>query len=416
MILATHARKTAMRQLRLHWPLLVGIGMAITSTSAFVHVAPQTFSSTSKASWRSIAVLSASDENQDSAVVLSPFESLRTKVRSTQKSLQSAADEGFGTKAKNAANTCAVGDIIVPLCSNLAQRQILANRGIYPGVEYKVIELSVGGDDNEMKVETVKGLPSPAQAHALIRPAYPLREHLERSDWPVSVQLDEVPLWLSRSTYIAGNALGTAALSSFFLVVAAFFSFFLRIVSVPTPSMLPSLSPGNVVLVTRSIPIGPFKPSVGDIVLFDAPKELESTVSSLNLGDGSEVASTKGRQFLKRVVAVPGEKVGVRRSEPYVEMGGGGDQDGTRYRFDIIGPYSKPELFAESSWDRPPVILARNEQEYFVAGDNGYRSVDSRVWGPLKGKYIVGTAKLRIWPLKEFGPIPPGPLREIVKN
>ena len=394
--------------------------MAITSTTSTsaAFVAPQTFSSTSKASWQSI-VLSAADENQDTAdgaAVLSPFESFRTKVRSTQKSFQSAADEGFGTKAKNAANTCAVGDIIVPLCSNLAQRQILANRGIYPGVEYKIIELSVGDDDKLMKVETVKGQPSPAQAQALIRPAYPLREHLERSDWPVSVQLDEVPLWLSRSTYIAGNALGTAALSSFFLVVAAFFSFFLRIVSVPTPSMLPSLSPGNVVLVTRSIPIGPFKPSVGDIVLFDAPKEIESAVSNLNLGDGSEVASTKGRQFLKRVVAVPGEKVGVRRSEPYVEMDRGGDQDGTRYRFDIIGPYSKPELFPESSWDRPPATLARNEQEYFVAGDNGYRSVDSRVWGPLKGKYIVGTAKLRIWPLKEFGVIPPGQIQEIVKN
>ena len=405
-----------MKQLRLLWPLLVGICVVITSTSAF---APKTFSSTRKASWRSI-VLSAADESQDTAdgaAILSPFESLQTKVRSTQKSFQSAADEGFGTKAKNAANTCAVGDIIVPLCSNLAQRQILANRGIYPGVEYKVIELSVGDDDDEeMKVNTVKGLPSPAQAKALIRPAYPLREHLERSDWPVSVQLDEVPLWLSRSTYIAGNALGTAALSSFFLVVAAFFSLFLRIVSVPTPSMLPSLSPGNVVLVTRSIPIGPFKPHVGDVVFFDAPKELESTVSNLNLGDGSEVASTKGRQFLKRVVAVPGEKVGVRRSEPYVEMDRGGNQDGMRYRFDIIGPYSKPELFAESSWDRPPATLSRNEQEYFVAGDNGYRSVDSRVWGPLKGKYIVGTAKLRIWPLKEFGPIPPGPIREIVKN
>ena len=376
---------------------------------------PNAFSST-KASRRSIA-LSAADNNEDTAdstAVLLPLESLQNKVRSTQKSFQSAADEGFGTKAKNAANTCAVGDIIVPLCSNLAQRQILANRGIYPGVEYEVVELLVDDNDEKMKVNTVKGLPSPTQARALIRPAYPLREHLERSDWPVSVQLDEVPLWLSRSTYIAGNALGTAALSSFFLVVAAFFSFFLRIVSVPTPSMLPSLSPGNVVLVTRSIPIGPFKPHVGDVVFFDAPKELESTVSSLNLGDGSEIASTKGRQFLKRVVAVPGEKVGVKRSEPYVEMGS--NQDEKRYRFDVIGPYSKPEIFAESSWDRPPATLSRNDQEYFVAGDNGYRSVDSRVWGPLKGKYIVGTAKLRIWPLKDFGLIPPGPMQEVVKN
>ena len=397
--------------------MLIGVFGTLTSTStSSAFVAPTALSSANAR--RSIALLSAADTDEDSSdarAVLAPLKSLQCKLKSTQQSFQSAADDGFGTKAKNAARNCSVGDVIVPLCSNLAQRQILANRGIYPGVEYKVVELYASGDEGT-KLDTVKGLPSPTRAQALVRPAYPLREHLERSDWPVSVELDEVPLWLSRSTYIAGNALGTAVLSSFFLGVAAFFSFFLRIVSVPTPSMLPSLSPGNVVLVTRSVPIGPFKPHVGDVVFFDAPKELESTVSNLNLGDGSEVASTKGRQFLKRVVAVPGEKVGVKRSEPYVEveMVGSGNQGGSRYRFDIVGPYSKPELFAEDSWDRPPSTLASNE--YFVAGDNGYRSVDSRVWGPLKDKYIIGTAKLRIWPLKEFGLIAPGPMQEIVKN
>lgn len=406
--------------------MLIGIGCTIAPTYAFV--SPVALISSKVAPRRRIASSSpdtnaepTDDESSGSpnaSKVLAPLESLQTKVKATQQSFQSAADEGFGTRAKNAANSCSVGDIIVPLCSNLAQRQILANRGIYVGVEYRVVELSTSIDDDEPtnKVDTVQGLSSPTQALALIRPAYPLRDHLERSDWPVSVTLDEVPLWLSRSTYIAGNALGTAALSSFFLVVAAVISFYVRIVSIPSPSMLPSLSPGNVVLVTRSFPIGPFKPRVGDVVFFDAPTELESTVSSLKIkiGDGSEVASTKGKQFLKRVVATPGERVGVKRSEPYVEMVSSGDQDGTRYRFDIIGPYSKPELFEGKSWDRKPATLARDE--WFVAGDNGFRSVDSRVWGPLKDKYIVGTAKLRLWPLKDFGPIPPGPIQEIVSQ
>ena len=405
--------------------MLIGIGCTIAPTYAFV--SPVALISSKVAPRRRIASSSPDTSNAEptddessgspnASKVLAPLESLQTKVKATQQSFQSAADEGFGTRAKNAANSCSVGDIIVPLCSNLAQRQILANRGIYAGVEYRVVELSTSIDDDEPtnKVDTVQGLSSPTQALALILPAYPLRDHLERSDWPVSVTLDEVPLWLSRSTYIAGNALGTAALSSFFLVVAAVISFYVRIVSIPSPSMLPSLSPGNVVLVTRSFPIGPFKPRVGDVVFFDAPTELESTVSNLNIGDGSEVASTKGKQFLKRVVATPGERVGVKRSEPYVEMVSSGDQDGTRYRFDIIGPYSKPELFEGKSWDRKPATLARDE--WFVAGDNGFRSVDSRVWGPLKDKYIVGTAKLRLWPLKDFGPIPPGPIQEIVSQ
>ena len=404
--------------------MLIGIGCAIAPTYAFVSpvasisskVAPRRRIASSSPDTNAETIDDESSGSPNASKVLAPLESLQTKVKATQQSFQSAADEGFGTRATNAANSCSVGDIIVPLCSNLAQRQILANRGIYAGVEYKVVELSTSIDDDEPtnKVDTVQALSSPTQALALIRPAYPLRDHLERSDWPVSVTLDEVPLWLSRSTYIAGNALGTAALSSFFLVVAAVISFYVRIVSIPSPSMLPSLSPGNVVLVTRSFPIGPFKPRVGDVVFFDAPTELESIVSKLNIGDGSEVASTKGKQFLKRVVATPGERVGVKRSEPYVEMVSSEDQDGTRYRFDIIGPYSKPELFEGKSWDRKPATLARDE--WFVAGDNGFRSVDSRVWGPLKDKYIVGTAKLRLWPLKDFGPIPPGPIQDIVSR
>mmetsp|Transcript_4541 Transcript_4541/g.9013 ORF Transcript_4541/g.9013 Transcript_4541/m.9013 type:complete len:86 (+) Transcript_4541:1336-1593(+) len=50
------------------------------------------------------------------------------------------------------------------------------------------------------------------------------------------------------------------------------------------------------------------------------------------------------------------------------------------------------------------------KDEYFVAGDNGFRSVDSRVWGPLKRKYLFGTAHWVVFPLQHFGRIPGGPL------
>jgi len=69
------------------------------------------------------------------------------------------------------------------------------------------------------------------------------------------------------------------------------------------------------------------------------------------------------------------------------------------------------QLFPAVAWDRPPEQLARDE--YFVAGDNGFRSCDSRVWGALKSKYIVGTARIVIWPLDDFGPVQPGALSEV---
>jgi signal peptidase I len=326
--------------------------------------------------------------------------------------------DGFGTRARNAAINATVGDVLVPLCSNIMQRQELANQGVYAGVEYKICSLML---PEETEVQTLQGLDLQAKQGvvAMVKPAYPLRTHLERDDWPVSIDLEAVPLWLSKATYEAGTAVGTLLFSSSLLIIAAIVAFFIRFVNCPTPSMVPALNPGNIILVTRSIPsLGILKPKVGDVVFFDAPSELELVVdkfaaeqsqqSSSSSSSNDIVSSIKGKQFLKRVVAVPGETVGVKKSEPYVKL------DERRYRFDVIGPYARPEVFADISWNRQPTRLDR--KEYFVAGDNGYRSVDSRVWGPLKEKYIVGTAKWVLWPIEDFGPIPNGQISEVTKK
>ena len=81
------------------------------------------------------------------------------------------------------------------------------------------------------------------------------------------------------------------------------------------------------------------------------------------------------------------------------------------FRFDVVGAYSRQELFPASAWDRPAATLGPNE--YFVAGDNGFRSVDSRVWGPLDGRYIAGTARMVLWPLEDFGPVRAGAISEV---
>jgi len=94
--------------------------------------------------------------------------------------------------------------VIVPLVSDLVVRQSLANRGVYAGVEYGVSELTLANGES---IKSLEGLDLSVKADAVasIRPRYPLREYLERSDWPVKVPLDDVPLWVSRSTYEAGT-------------------------------------------------------------------------------------------------------------------------------------------------------------------------------------------------------------------
>lgn len=326
-----------------------------------------------------------------------------------------ASSEGFGTKAKNVAKTMKLEDIVVPLCGNLEMRQVLANRGIYPGVEYEICSLkvkdvefqSMGEVPNELKNDVV----------AMVRPAYKLRDYLERSDWPVPVNpSQDVPLWLSKTTYEAGTVLGTAMLSFSYLTMAAIIAFFVRFAYVPSASMTPTLNPGDVVLVTRTI--WPFKPTVGDVILFDPPPNLSAVVSNSQfaLENGAQLPS-KGQQFLKRVVAREGEYVGVKNSEPIVDLtiDVNKDKEGAskKYRANIVGPYSQPSAFPDSSWNRPPEKLAKNQ--YFVTGDNGYRSVDSRVWGPLEGKHVLGSAKLIIWPIQHVGPIKSGQIFEIEK-
>ena len=144
---------------------------------------------------------------------------------------------------------------MVPLCGNLELRQSLAGRGVYPGVEYLVCDITdsetdaTKRDDNDVTVRE-EGLPQQNNKKqdriTTIRPAYPLRAHLERTDWPITVNVSDVPLWLSKTTYEAGTALGTLMLAGTYLVIASIVATVVRVAVVPSESMIPALMPGDV--------------------------------------------------------------------------------------------------------------------------------------------------------------------------
>ena len=56
-----------------------------------------------------------------------------------------------------------------------------------------------------------------------------------------------------------------------------------------------------------------------------------------------------------------------------------------------------PEYRSHDDWG-PQVI---QQGYYFVMGDHRNNSSDSRHWGPVPKKYIVGKVKVRWWPLQE---------------
>ncbi len=110
-------------------------------------------------------------------------------------------------------------------------------------------------------------------------------------------------------------------------------------------------------------------PERGDVVIFHFPRN-------------------PSRDFIKRVIGLPGEKVEVR-GERILVNGEGLEEPYTLH----IGQYN---------WG--PLILG--EDEYFVLGDNRNSSSDSHSWGPLPEDAILGKAWISYWPPEHLGIVP----------
>ncbi len=114
-------------------------------------------------------------------------------------------------------------------------------------------------------------------------------------------------------------------------------------------------------------------PKRGDVIIFRYPNE-------------------PSKFFIKRVIGLPGETITIDGeeieilkndgqttilNEPYIEL--------------KKNSYLKVDL---------------NANNFFVMGDNRDASLDSRIWGPLDKKYIVGRAYIRLLPINELDYLP----------
>ena len=122
-------------------------------------------------------------------------------------------------------------------------------------------------------------------------------------------------------------------------------------------------------LIRDSGAIHPFGlPRAGDIVVFHYPKD-------------------PSRDFIKRVVAVPGDIIEIRAGLVFLN-----DEK-------LDEPYIK----ASPAYSRERMVMP--EGQFFVLGDNRANSSDSHVWGPVPIELIVGKAWLTYWPLKSWGSV-----------
>jgi signal peptidase I len=160
------------------------------------------------------------------------------------------------------------------------------------------------------------------------------------------------------------------------LVVQAF--------TIPSGSMMDTLLVGDYILVNKFL-YGPELPLVdwrlpairdprrGDIIVFKYPQD-------------------EKRDFIKRIVATPGERVQVRGHQVLVN---GRPLQEPYTKFADSGGVRGGEAYCGYAYGCEPTLVPPDA--YFVMGDNRDNSQDSRYWGFVKRDKIKGKAFLIYW-------------------
>ncbi len=195
---------------------------------------------------------------------------------------------------------------------------------------------------------------------------------------------------------IVAVALGLALLIQAFVV---------KPYKIPSGSMEPTLVEGQRVLVDR-IGMDFSGPQVGDIVVFHPPQGAEQEVCG-SIPQSPHIVSPGGApcsksvpregsvNFIKRVVAGPGEWIYVK----------GGDAYTSKRQH---GPFKRePDSYAAPCGNSPecnfPTPIRVPAGHWFMMGDNRGESDDSRFWGPVPTSWIVGVAFATYWPPDRIG-------------
>jgi len=187
------------------------------------------------------------------------------------------------------------------------------------------------------------------------------------------------------------------ALAVFFktFLVAAFY--------IPSGSMEPTLGISDRVLVEKVSYSGWFSRWFGsgeirhgDVVVFvhdqggfEQPAGPSNPVARFfsGLGQAVGLVPPSDRDFIKRVVGVPGDTISCKGGKLY------------RNGRAVSEPYLEPGTTTDGCSGPTPVQAG----QLYVMGDNRGNSQDSRTFGVIHRSDVVGRAFVRIWPLNHIG-------------
>jgi signal peptidase I len=109
------------------------------------------------------------------------------------------------------------------------------------------------------------------------------------------------------------------------------------------------------------------EPQRGDVVVFRYPND-------------------PSQRYIKRIIGLPGETVEIKSGK--VEITKGSD----------VKVLEENNYLPEAFFTSGDLRITLDGTEYFVLGDNRSASSDSRTWGTLPRKDIIGKVALRAWP------------------
>jgi len=136
--------------------------------------------------------------------------------------------------------------------------------------------------------------------------------------------------------------------------------------------MIPNFQDGEMIL-TDKISYRFSQPKRGDVIIFQSP--------------------TIGKDLIKRVIGLPGETISIENGEVKI--------NGNLLMEAYISIETPPGTFLTEG---QKYTIPAND--YIVLGDNRSNSLDSKEWGPLEKKDIIGRAWLVYWPPRKISFVP----------